>query len=316
MCRHDAASTPLDAQGSAKESQVSIEQIRTLIAKNAHRDDLGVPGVRIVKVTDPTEPTPSIAEPILAFTFQGAKRIALGDHIYDQTPGTFMTVAVDLPITGYYNLASRAEPYLGFGLELKTSSIAELLVGAASGLKDIHTVPEPGLTMNEASDDMIDAIARLLALLDRPNDAPVLGPLIEREILWLVLSGPAGPAIRQIGLRDSSLTYIGRAIRHLRSNAFEPIQVEELASISRMGVSSFHKQFRTVTAMSPIQYQKRLRLQEARLRLFHDASDVAGVGHSVGYGSASQFSREYKREFGITPGADALRMRQDVHASA
>jgi AraC-like DNA-binding protein len=295
---------------------VSTEQIRTLIAANAHRDDLGLPGVRIAKVVDPTEPTPSIAEPILAFSFQGAKRIALGDQVYDQTPGTFMTVAVDLPITGHYNVASRIEPYLGFALELKTSSIAELLVGAASELKDIQTLPEPGLSINLASEDMVDAIARLLALVNRPKDAAVLAPLIEREILWRVLSGPAGPAVRQIGLRDSSLTYIGRAIRHLRSNAFEPIQVEELANLSGMGVSSFHKQFRTVTAMSPIQYQKRIRLQEARLRLFHNPSDVAAVGHSVGYGSASQFSREYRREFGITPSADAIRMRQEEQVTA
>jgi len=295
---------------------VSIEQVRALIAANAHVEDLGLPGVRVAKVVDPTQPTPSIAEPNLAFSFQGAKRIALGDQVYDQCPGSFMTVAVDLPITGHYTVASRNEPYLGFALELKTSSIAELLVGAAAGLRDIQAPPEPGISINQASEDMINAIARLLALINRPDDAAVLAPLIEREILWRVLTGPAGPAVRQIGLRDSSLTYIGRAIRHLRSNAFEPIQVEELAKLSGMGVSSFHKHFRTVTARSPIQYQKRIRLQEARLRLFHHPTDIAAVGHSVGYGSASQFSREYRREFGVTPSADAVRMRQEEQATA
>jgi transcriptional regulator GlxA family with amidase domain len=160
---------------------------------------------------------------------------------------------------------------------------------------------------------MIDAIGRLLALIDHPNDAAVLAPLVEREILWRVLSGPTGPAVRQIGLGDSSLTHIGRAIHHLRSNAFEPIRVGELAELSAMGTSSFHKQFRTVTSMSPIQYQKRLRLQEARLRLLRDPNDIAGVGFSVGYGSASQFSREYRRAFGVSPRADALRMRENGH---
>lgn len=295
---------------------MSMEEIRRLIVAHAHKDDLGLPGVLVKMVTVPTEPTPSIAEPILAFSMQGTKRIALGDSVYDQVAGTFMTVAVDLPITGHYVQASRSAPYLGFALELKSSSIAELLVEAASGLPGIKAPPPSGLSMNATTPEMLDAIARLLALVEKPVDAPVLAPLLEREILWRVLSGPAGPAVRQIGLRDSSLSYIGRAIRHLRSNAFEPIQVEELAKLSGMGVSSFHKQFRMVTEMSPIQYQKRIRLQQARLKLFHDPHDVAAIGHAVGYSSASQFSREYRREFGVPPSTDAQRMREDGQFSA
>jgi AraC-like DNA-binding protein len=227
-----------------------------------------------------------------------------------------MVFAVDLPITSHYTHASRAEPYLGFGLDLRSSSIAELLVEAAERLPGVLAPAPPGITLGAASPEVLDAIARLLALMEHPNDAPVLAPLLEREILWRVLSGPAGPAVRQIGLKDSSLTHIGRAIHHLRSNTFEPIQVHELARLSAMGVSSFHKQFRTVTAMSPIQYQKRLRLQEARLRLFRNPHDVAAVGYSVGYGSASQFSREYRREFGVPPSEDALRMREQGRATA
>lgn len=289
---------------------MSVDDINRQIATHAHRDDLCLPGVRIVKITDRTEPTPSVAEPILAFTMQGTKRIALGENVFEQTPGTFMVVAVDLPIIGQYEQASRAVPYLGFGLDLSSAAIAELLVDGAGQLPGLGSPPPVGLTMGPASAELLDAIARLLTLLDRPRDVPVLGPLYRREILWRVLSGPAGPALRQIGLHDSSLTHIGRAVRHLRANAFEPIQVEELARLSRMGVSSFHKQFRTVTAMSPIQYQKRIRLQEARLRLFHSPHDVAAVGHSVGYSSASQFSREYRREFGVPPSEDAARMRE------
>jgi len=191
------------------------------------------------------------------------------------------------------------------------------MMDAASSLPHaIQEPPPPGISIDAASPEMLDAIARLLALIEHPADAPVLAPLLEREILWRVLSGPAGNAVRQIGLQDSSLTYIGRAIRHLRSNAFEPIQVPELAGLSGMGVSSFHKQFRTVTAMSPIQYQKRIRLQEARLRLFHDPHDVAAVGHAVGYSSASQFSREYRREFGAPPSEDAARMRAPGQVTA
>src|SRR5262249_21677611 len=152
-------------------------------------------------------------------------------------------------ITGHYVQASRTEPYLGFALELRSSSIAELLVEAASSLPRIQAPPPPGISINQATPEMLDAIARLLTLIERRAGGPRPPPPPEREILWRVLSGPAGPAVRQIGLRDSSLTYIGRAIRYLRSNAFEPIQVEELARLSGMGVSSFHKQFRTVTEM-------------------------------------------------------------------
>jgi AraC-like DNA-binding protein len=295
---------------------MSAQEIRRLIAAHAHKDDLGLPGVLVKMVTNPTEPTPSIAQPILAFSLQGTKRIALGDRIHDQVPGTFLTVAVDLPITGHYVQASRAEPYLGVALELRPAAIAELLVEGASRLPGLRVAPPPGLSINPATPEMLDAIARLLALVDRPVDAPVLAPMLEREILWRVLSGPAGPAVRQVGLRDSSLSYIGRAIRHLRSNAFEPIQVEELAKLSGMGVSSFHRQFRTVTEMSPIQYQKRIRLQQARLKLFHAPHDVAAVGHAVGYSSASQFSREYRREFGVPPSTDAERMRAGGRFSA
>jgi AraC-like DNA-binding protein len=302
-----------------REPQVGVEQVRSLIAAHARAetDEVpGLPGVLVKKVTDPTEPTPSIAEPLLAFSLQGSKRIALGDRVHDQTAGTFMVVAVDLPITGHYADASRSEPYLGVALELRPAAIAELLVGEAAGLRAAHTPPPPGISIHRASSEVIDALGRLLALADHPADAAVLAPLVEREILWRVLSGPAGPTLRQIGLTDSSLSYIGRAVRHLRSNAFEPIQVEELAALSGMAVSSFHKHFRTVTSMSPIQYQKRLRLQVARLRLFHDPTDIAAVGHSVGYTSASQFSREYRREFGVPPSADALRMRRGEEASA
>jgi AraC-like DNA-binding protein len=288
---------------------LSIERISTLIAKHAHRSDLGLPGVRIARVTDPTQPTPSIAEPVLAFTIQGSKRIALGDEVHEELPGTYLTVAVDLPVTGHFVEASRARPYLGFALDLRPATIAELLVEAGPGSRRIPPAPA-GLSVSTATPELLDAVARLLALVDRPGDVPVLAPLVEREILWLVLSGPAGGAVRQIGLRDSSLTHIGRAIRHLRSNAFEPVQVGELARLSGMGVSSFHKQFRTVTAMTPIQYQKRLRLQEARLRLLRAPHDIADVGHSVGYTSASQFSREYRREFGAPPSVDAVRMRE------
>ncbi len=267
----------------------------------------------LARVLDPTEPTPSIAEPILAVTVQGSKRVALGDRIFDYGAGDYLVVAVDLPITGQYVEASPAEPYLGFGLALRPAPIAALLLEAAEGAVGDEGVPA-GISISPTPPEMLDAILRLLRLVDRPKDLAILGPLIERELLWLALTGPQGNAVRQIGLADSSLSAIGRAIHHLRTNASEPVQVEELAQLATMSVSSFHRHFRTVTAMSPIQYQKRLRLQEARLMLLSNASDIAGVGYAVGYGSASQFSREYRREFGVPPSVDAERLREPTSA--
>ena len=163
--------------------------------------------------------------------------------------------------------------------------------------------------MSDVSADILDVAVRMLRLLDRPRDVAVLRPLIERELLWRLLEGEQGAMIRQFGLADSRLSQIGHAIRWLRAHYADTLRVEELAQLAAMSVSSFHRHFRAVTAMSPIQYQKQIRLQEARARLLADARDVATVGFDVGYDSPSQFSREYSRLFGAPPGRDAIRLR-------
>lgn len=300
---------------------MNLEGLRHLLQATAPvtRDGVGatsIPRVLLANVHAVSEPTPSVAEPILALCVQGSKRIALGEQIYDQCPGSFLTVAVDLPINGAFVGATRSRPYLGFGLLIDTSVVASLLVDAADILQPPRIVRAAGISTGTASDELLDAVARMVKLVDRPRDARILAPMVEREILWHVLNGPHGWTLRQIGLTDSSLSHLGRAISHLRSNAFDPLQVHELASMAGLGVSSFHRQFRAVTEMSPIQYQKRIRLQEARLRLLRSPGDIAGVGHSVGYGSASQFSREYRREFGLSPRMDAVRLRDLEESTA
>jgi AraC-like DNA-binding protein len=300
---------------------MNLVELQDLVQRTATvtRDGVwatGIERVLLAHVRDASGPTPSLAEPILALCIQGSKRIALGEQIYDQVPGSFMTVAVDLPITGAFVEATHARPYLGFGLLLDASVVASLLVDAAEVNRAPRIVRATGISVGTASDDLVDAVARMVKLVERPRDAAVLAPMVEREILWHVLTGPHGWALRQIGLADSSLSHMGRAITHIRSNAFEPLHVHELASIAGMAVSSFHRQFRAVTEMSPIQYQKRIRLQEARLRLLRNPRDIAGVGHSVGYGSASQFSREYRREFGLSPRMDAVRLRDLEESTA
>ncbi|MFE9805069.1 AraC family transcriptional regulator N-terminal domain-containing protein [Streptomyces sp. NPDC005548] len=176
-----------------------------------------------------------------------------------------------------------------------------------------RTAP-PGLAVSDASPDLLDAVVRLVRLLDRPSDLPILAPMIEREILWRLITGEQGALVRQIGLADSRLRHISRAIRWIRDHHARTLRVEDLARLAGMSASPFHRHFRAVTAMTPIQFQKRIRLQEARLRLMSSTDDVAGVGFAVGYDSASQFSREYRRQFGSPPGQDAARLRGEAAA--
>ncbi len=158
--------------------------------------------------------------------------------------------------------------------------------------------------MSRASTDLVDAVVRLLRLVDQPDDAPVLAPLVQREILWRLLRSPQGAAVRDIGLADSSLSHVARVIRWIRDHYTEPFRVEELAAMAGMSTSAFHRHFRTVTELTPIQYQKKIRLQEARLRVVGLGEDVTSAGYAVGYDSPSQFSREYRREFGAPPSRD------------
>jgi len=167
----------------------------------------------------------------------------------------------------------------------------------------------PGVAVSDASDELLDAVVRVLRLLDRPRDITVLAPLVKREILWRLITGEQGAIVRQLGLADSSLAHIARAVRWIRDHITQSFRVEDLAQLSGMSVSAFYRNFQAVTAMSPIQFQKRIRLQEARLLLATHPNDVTGVGHRVGYDSPSQFSREYRRQFGAPPSQDAARVR-------
>jgi transcriptional regulator GlxA family with amidase domain len=169
------------------------------------------------------------------------------------------------------------------------------------------------MSISDLTDDLIEPLIRLLRLADRPTDIPVLAAAIEREILWRLITGAQGAMVRQIGLADSRMSQIGRAIRWIRDHYAEKLRIEDLARIAGMSLTSFHRHFLGITSMTPIQYQKQMRLQTARSLLMSAAEDVAAVGLTVGYDSPSQFSREYRRQFGRTPGKDGRAMRQPKH---
>jgi len=288
----------------------SLAELQALIARHARegQPDTALAGVRATISRQPTQPVHHVTRPGFAIVAQGAKETILGDRLFEYGEGDFIVSSVDLPICARIVRASTERPYLACGVTLEPAAIAALLLETAGS---DAVAPAPcGYGVRRAPDELVDCAVRLLRLLDQPRDATVLRPLIEREILWRLLGGEQGGRVRQIGLADSRLAQVSHAIRHLRERYAQAVSVDELAALAAMSVSSFHRHFRAVTAMTPIQFQKQIRLQEARARLLSDADDVATIGFAVGYESASQFSREYSRMFGAPPGRDAARLRQ------
>jgi AraC-like DNA-binding protein len=283
----------------------TLEEIRGLIARHAGGERLSVtmPSMILRSLDAPTPPSGALFPPAFALVAQGEKRAVLGDRVYRYGTGDFLVVPVDLPIVAQIVHATPDRPYQAFAMALRPTAIADLLLHG----RQAPATPA-GLTISKASPPLLDPIVRLLRLLDAPKDIGVLAPMLEREILWRLINSEQGWAVRQIGLAESKLTQISRAIRWMREHVSENVSVEDLADIACMSQATFHRHFRAVTGMSPIQYQKRVRQQEARARLIARSADVATVGASVGYADPSQFSRDYSRMFGAPPSRDALQV--------
>jgi AraC-like DNA-binding protein len=307
---------PRDLAGSSSNgAEARLAELRALIARHA-RPDLTTPIDRVLlsAATGPTEPTASTSGTVMALIAQGAKQLAIGDRVYVYEPGQYLVASVDLPITGHYSQASETEPALGFGLVLRRSTISSLLLEVvehtpALARRARSAAAPPALGVADASPELLDAVIRMLRLLDCPDDRHLLAPMIEREILWRLVAGPLSETVRQIGLGDSSLSHISHAVRWITDNYSESFLVEDLARSCGMSTSAFHRNFQAVTGLSPIQFQKQIRLQQSRLMLMTGADDVATIAYRVGYDGASQFNREYRRQFGLPPGRDAARIR-------
>jgi AraC-like DNA-binding protein len=276
------------------------------------RTRTALPGVSVICSPTVTEPLGDVIEPTLSVIAQGVKETELNGRAFTYGPGQFLVVSVELPVIGHIIHATVDEPFLAVVLELRPDKIAALLLetaSAATARPDAVDATPAGIAVSDASPALIDAIGRLLALLDAPEDSAALAAGVEREVLWRLLTGPQGRTVRQIGLADSRLAHLARAIRWIRGHYQETLRVEELAALATMSVSSFHRHFRAVTSMTPIQYQKEIRLREARARLLTQPDDITGIGFAVGYDSPSQFSREYRRMYGVPPSRDAIALR-------
>jgi AraC-like DNA-binding protein len=303
----DIAPPAADLDGAREEL---VQLLSRLTAGVEGSLDTDISGLSLHCIMCPSGPKPGIQTPALALIAQGSKRVFIGDEQYEYDPLHYMVTSVELPAVGKVTVASATEPYLGLRLDLDVEAIARLIQDENLP-PAAHTDVSRGLYVNRLSATMLDAVLRLLRLLETPDDIPILAPMIKREILYRLLRNGQGARLRQMVLQDSQTQRIAKAIRLLRENFAQSLRIESLARDVHMSVSSLHHQFKAVTAMSPLQYQKQLRLQEARRLMLLGDIDVAIAAHRVGYESASQFSREYSRFFGAPPRRDRRRWLQD-----
>ncbi|HEY0960994.1 MAG TPA: AraC family transcriptional regulator [Pseudomonadales bacterium] len=260
-------------------------------------------GVNCIRFSERNARLPSVYTPCVCFIVQGRKRVLLDKEVYAYRPSQFLAVSVDLPVIGEVTEGSVEKPYLCLQVELDQAQLAELLVQSPALPPHQRATPR-GVFVGKLDASLGDCALRLARLLLAPQDIPLLAPLIKRELYYRLLTGAHAAAIAQLARAGSSMQRIGLAIRELKSNFDKPVRIEDLASRIGMSVSSFHAHFKAVTAMSPLQYQKRLRLMEARQIMLMEMRDAASTAYRVGYESPSQFSREYARVFGNPPGRD------------
>ena len=285
-----------------------LSELCPLVLRHAPTPTPAVPGVTLWYSHRPTAPMPAMYEPMIYFPVQGTKRLISGERALQYGAGSFVLTSLDVPVVGKVIEASADHPYLAVALKLDPLSIAALLLELPPATGDTADDAE-ALVVTPTTAAMYDALLRLIRLLDAPADVPLLAPMIERELLYRVVQSPRGVVLRQMARTDSRLSQIQRAVKWVRAHFAEPLPVETLAGIASMSVSSFHRHFKAVTGLSPLAFLKQVRLQEARLRLLAAPGAVASVAFAVGYESASQFSREYARQFGISPGKHAARLR-------
>jgi AraC-like DNA-binding protein len=267
-----------------------------------------VPGLLLTRRTAPTAPASATYEPSLAVVAQGRKRADLGGTTFIFDESRYLLTSLDLPVICNVIEASEEVPYLCFVLKLEMPVVRELL-----GREEIPA-PEapsnrPAMATGETTAELLDACCRLVNLLNTPQDIPFLSGLIQREIIYRILRGPEGARLRAIATLGDQSHRAAKAIAWIRANYAKPLRVEDLAQIAGMGISTLHHHFRALTAMSPLQYQKQLRLQAARERMLVDGLDAASAAFEVGYESASQFNREYSRFFGQPPMRDIRTLR-------
>ena len=266
-----------------------------------------IPGILIIKGKVPEHQLATIYEPMVGFVVQGSKTISIGDQVIHARAPSYFVIPTETPATARVHQGRNGEPYLSLGLNLNENSLLELFNDSPNHEEEIVS---PRISACDATEEFVDAWLRMLRLRRTPKYIPALAPVYEREILFRVLIGPQGWRLRQLCLVGGKASKIRRAVRTIRENCAAAIDVKRLAAQSGMGVATFHRQFKQITGLSPIQFQKQLRLLEARKLLVFSDNSVSDAAFKVGYVSTSQFNREYSRYFGASPALDASKLKQ------
>lgn len=301
----------MDTSHESQRIEQALRQLAQLISRHAPADGThrtAVPSLTLMHATQLSEPLESVYKPSICVVAQGAKTAALADDIYRYDPSTYLVTSVELPIIGRIVEASPEVPYLS----LKLSFDADVILETVQKMNRPARLPAEagrGITVNRMSPALLEAIVRLAQLLDEPDDIPVLAPLLIREVLYRILQGEQGELFQQFAMIGSQAHNIAQAIQTINRQYDQPLSIERLAQSVNMSVSAFHKHFKLVTALSPLQYQKTVRLQEARRLMLTESVQVSDAAFRVGYESPSQFSREYSRMYGQPPTRDV----QELH---
>lgn len=285
-----------------------LQELRALASRAENRrTETGIPRVAMVQGKVPEHELSAVYDPMVNLILTGSKTMTVGHRTLRYDPATYFVMSVDLPAVGSVHPSARGEPYLAVSLTLEPSIVASLLADlpkpAGGGLYD------SGFSVAPVTAELLDAWTRMLRLMDRPEEIAALAPAYEREILFRVLQGPNGWMLRDIASPDAALSRIGVAIHWIRQNFAEPLRVGALAEMAALSSSAFHRHFKAITALSPLQYQKRVRLLRARTLLIAGEGNATSVAFGVGYESATQFSREYARLFGLPPSRDIAQLR-------
>lgn len=303
----------MDRQGDARVAALTRELAgvldRRTVSDGGH--ETAIPELKFWRFSTPTEPAQVLQQPAVYVVVQGRKQVTVGNETYIYDPSQYLAVSLELPAVGQVLEASPARPYLCITLTVDARELAALIV--ETGLPtpgDDHD--GRGLYVSPLEPTLLELLLRLVRLLDTPRDIPVLAPLVLRELHYRLLQGEQHGRLAEIAIGDGRLRRVAKAIAWIKQHFTESLQIEELAKQVNMSPSALHTHFKAVAAMSPVQYQKRLRLQEARRRLLAGGTTAEAVAFEVGYASPSQFSREYVRLFGQPPRRDAERIREDV----
>jgi AraC-like DNA-binding protein len=304
ILRNDVAELARAVDSEQSSGMSSIADLAALVARHVSRTGMvstPIARLSLFRADEPTVPLPAVYDASLCIIAQGTKQVSLGEQSLVYDAAHYLLVSVDLPLVGHVIEADRDAPYLCCKIDIDQAVLADLILAEGSRAPRANL---PALAVYRSDDDLTDAACRLVRLLDRPNSIPALAPLIEREILYRLLTGPHGPALRYMAVADSHLNQVSRAIATIRTGFNQPLRVAAIATAAGMSPSSLHEHFKAVTKMTPLEYQKQLRLQEARRLMLSGGTTASSAGFAVGYESSSQFNREYARLFGAPPRRD------------